>query len=572
MCAGLQGRELTHKKKNPSIATGVFRTPCSAWIEIPAKPKQSVLAELVHGVVFAAGFQGCFTSEVLFVSIANVGAGHVLVLNAGDTLTDLLTLNAFHVGQHAFFCEVPFGQVVGGQRSGVVGRQGDQVVEDTSLSRSVALEGADHFVSTSSQVSCVVVNAHQLGAVVGRNVLTFANHDVEHLLTEVQSPVERWAVVVNQLGVRDGFTDFVNHASDLTNVRLLGFDPQHVSAVLQRSDAVQYAACFTGASAELEQVGRQTLRTQQLAATVQNYVAVVQVGSRNFFAIQEGVVLVAQVARLVGNSDLLGQASTQGVGTCNDNAVVDAQLEECVANSVDLGQEVGVSNGHFTVLVAALLLIGNLVFDLDAASTRFDHFLSQQVGGFWVTETSVDVGNDRYNVSFVAVDLSLDFVCFYFVASSASSVQSGEQQVQLTGVSLAQEGVQLFDQAGNRGFLVHGLIRQRTEIPTQSSNHPTRQEEVARGGGLQVLLDRNQLLLTDETMPAAQGLGVDGGVSIVLSHVFAHDVGSVLSDFQTGFETVLGAHAGHGLRVNSAPTAACGGFKGGYGFDVVLIS
>ena len=486
-------------------------------------------------------------------------------------MTDLLTLNAFHVSQHAFFCEVPFGQVVGRQRGGVVGRQGDQVVEDTSLSRSVALEGADHFVSTSSQVSGVVVNAHQLGAVVGRNVFAFANHDVEHLLTEVQSPVERWAVVVNQLGVRDGFTNFVNHASDLTNVRLLGFDPQHVGAVLQRGDAVQYAACFTGASAELEQVGRQALRTQQLATAVQNHVAVVQVGSGNFFAIQEGVVLVAQVARLVGNSDLLGQASTQGVGTSNDHAVVDAQLEECVANSVDLGQEVGVRNGDFTVLVAALLLVGNLVFDLDAASTRFDHLLGQQVGGFRVTETSVDVGNDRYNVRFVAVDLSLDFVCFDFVASSASSVQSGEQQVQLTGVSLAQEGVQLFDQAGNRGFLVHGLIRQRTEIRTQSSNHPTRQVEVTLVGGLQVLLDRNQLLLTDETMPAAQGLGVDGGVSIVLGHVFAHDVGSVLSDFQTGFEAVLGAHAGHGLRVDSAPAAASGCFQGGNGFDVVLI-
>src|SRR5690606_32813263 len=115
------------------------------------------------------------------------------------------------------------------------------------------------------QFGVVVVDAHQLGAVVGGNVLAFGNHGVEHLLTEVQGPVEGRAVVVDQLGVRDDLTDAVNHALDLANVRLLGLDPQQVSAVLQAGDAVQYAAVFAGASAELEQVGRQTLRTQQLA-------------------------------------------------------------------------------------------------------------------------------------------------------------------------------------------------------------------------------------------------------------------------------------------------------------------
>src|SRR5690606_35606817 len=131
----------------------------------------------------------------------------------------------------------------------------------------------------------------------------------------------RRAVVVDQLGVRDDLADLVNHGSDLTNVRLLGLDPQQVGTVLQRSDAVQDAACFASASAELEQVGRQTLGTQQLAFTIQNHVAVVQIGRGHFFAIQEGVVLVAQVASGVGDSDLLGQASTQGVGTRNDHAV-----------------------------------------------------------------------------------------------------------------------------------------------------------------------------------------------------------------------------------------------------------
>ena len=229
-------------------------------------------------------------------------------------------------------------------------------------------------------------------------------------------------------------------------------------------------------------------------------------------------------------------------------------------------------NGHFAVLVAALLLVGNLVFDLDAASARFDHALGQQVSGFRVTETSVDVGDDRDDVSFVVVDLVLDLSGLGVVAGSASGVQSGEQQVQFAAVSLAQEGVQLFDQVGDGSLLVHRLVRQRAEVGTQSSNHPAGQVQIALVGGAQVLLDGDQLLLTDEAVPATQGLGVLGRVGVVLGHVFAHDVSGVLGDFQTGLEAVLSAHASDGLRVDRAPAAACGFFQSGNGFDVVLIS
>ncbi len=221
--------------------------------------------------------------------------------------------------------------------------------------------------------------------------------------------------------------------------------------------------------------------------------------------------------------------------------------------------------------MAALLLVGNLVFDLDAASTGFDHLLGQQVGGFGVTETGVDVGDDRYYVGFVVVDLVLDFLLLGLVASFASGVQRGEQQVQFAGVSLAQEGVQLADQTGNGGLLVHGLVRQRAELGAQGSNHPAGQVQVALVGGLQVLLDRNQLLLTDEAVPAAQGLGVQGRVGVVLGHVLAHDGRGVLGDVQTGLEAVLGAHASYGFRVDGAPAAAEFLFQGGNGLDVVLI-
>ncbi len=229
-------------------------------------------------------------------------------------------------------------------------------------------------------------------------------------------------------------------------------------------------------------------------------------------------------------------------------------------------------NGHFAVLVAALLLVGNLVLDLDAAGACFDHALGQQVGGFRVAETGIDVGDDRDDVGFEVVDLRLDFSGLGVVAGFAGGVQGGEQQVQLAGVGLAQEGVQLFDQVGDGGLLVHRLIRQRAEVGAQGSDHPAGQVEVALVGGLQVLLDGDQLLLTDEAVPAAQGLSVLGRVGVVLGHVFAHDVSGVLGDFQTGLEAVLSAHASDGLRVDRAPAAACGFFQSGNGFDVVLIS
>ncbi len=228
-------------------------------------------------------------------------------------------------------------------------------------------------------------------------------------------------------------------------------------------------------------------------------------------------------------------------------------------------------NGDFTVLVTALLLVGNLVFDLDAASACFDHALGQQVGGFRVTETSVDVGDDRYDVGFVVVDLVLDLSSLGAVAGFASGVQSGEQQVQFTAVSLTQEGVQLFDQVGDGSLLVHRLVRQRAEVGTQRSNHPAGQVQVALVGGAQVLLDGDQLLLANEAVPATQRLGVLGRVGVVLGHVLAHDVGGVLSDFQTGLEAVLSAHAGDRFRVDSAPAAASGFFQRGNGLDVVLI-
>jgi hypothetical protein len=106
------------------------------------------------------------------------------------------------------------------------------------------------------------------------------------------------------------------------------------------------------------------------------------------------------------------------------------------------------------------------------------------------------------------------------------------------GIGLAQERVKLFDQARHGGLLVHGLVRQRTELAAQCRDHPAGEVQIALVRVAEVLLDRDQLLLTDKAVPAAQGLGVLT-VSASYSAMSAHDRRRVAGDIQTGLEAVL---------------------------------
>jgi len=229
-----------------------------------------------------------------------------------------------------------------------------------------------------------------------------------------------------------------------------------------------------------------------------------------------------------------------------------------------------VGNGYLTVLVAALLLVGHLILDLDGAGARLDHLLGQQVGRFGVTETGVDVGDNGHNVSLEVVDLVLHVLGLDFVTSFAGVVQGAEQAAQFAGVSLAQEGVQLFDQAGHGSLLVHRLVGQRTEVGAQGRDHPAGQVQIALVGIVEVLLDGDQLLLTDKAVPAAQGLGVLAAVSVVLFHVLAHDRGGVFGDIQTGLEAVLGLHTSGVFGVDGIPGATVLGTELGDCVDVLL--
>jgi hypothetical protein len=185
-------------------------------------------------------------------------------------------------------------------------------------------------------------------------------------------------------------------------------------------------------------------------------VAAQRVG-RDLLDVEEGVVLVAEVARRLGDGDLLREAGAQRVGAGDDDAVVDAEFEEGVPHGVDLREEVLVRHGDLAVLVAALLLVGDLVLDLDGARAGLDHLLGEQVGRLGVAEAGVDVGDDRNDVGLVVVDLRLDELHGGLIAR-ARVVELREEQVELARVGLAEEGVQLGDEGRNRCLLVHRLV------------------------------------------------------------------------------------------------------------------
>src|SRR3546814_2469685 len=113
---------------------------------------------------------------------------------------------------------------------------------------------------------------------------------------------------------------------------------------------------------------------------------------------------------------------------------------------------------------------------------------------------------------FVVVDRVLDLLRLDRVPGVARRVEFAEQAAQFAGVGLAQEGVDFLDQRRNAGLFVHRLVGQRTELAAQRGDHPARQIDVAALGGAEMLLDRDHLLLRDEAVPAAERLGVVGGI------------------------------------------------------------
>ncbi len=224
-----------------------------------------------------------------------------------------------------------------------------------------------------------------------------------------------------------------------------------------------------------------------------------------------------------------------------------------MAAGADLRQEHLVRHSHLAVLVAALLFVGDLIFDLQSARARFDHLLGEQIGRFSIAKTSVDVGDDGHDMGLEVVDLLDQRFFLRLVACLASGVEGAEDIVELTGIRLTQESVELLDQCRHRGLLVHRLIGKRSELGAKGCDHPAGEIQIAAIGLAEMLLDRNQLLLGDEAMPAAERLGVFGRVGVIVSHVGAHQRSRIARDVQAGLEAVLQTHARHGFGADAVP-------------------
>ena len=200
--------------------------------------------------------------------------------------------------------------------------------------------------------------------------------------------------------------------------------------------------------------------------------AVVVVGGIHFVAIEEAVVLVAQVAGFLRIGDRLGQAGAEAVGARHDDAFGNTQFKEGIADRADLLVEFLMRHGDLAVLVAALLFVRHLVLDLQRAGTGFDHLLGEEVCRLGIAETGVDIGDDWDDMRFVLVDFLDQALRIDRVIGFLRRVQFAKQAAQFAGIRLVEEGVEFLDQVGDAGLFVHRLIGQRTEFAAQRGNHP----------------------------------------------------------------------------------------------------
>ncbi len=127
---------------------------------------------------------------------------------------------------------------------------------------------------------------------------------------------------------------------------------------------------------------------------------------------------------------------------------------------------------YLAILVAALLFVRHLVFDLQRTSASFDHLLCKQICCFCVAEPCVDVGDDRHDMRLMAFNLVHDGSSTRRIVLFACIIQLPEQYVQLAAVGLTQKGVEFFDKGRNTCFLMHGLVGQWAKFAAQRSNHP----------------------------------------------------------------------------------------------------
>ena len=118
---------------------------------------------------------------------------------------------------------------------------------------------------------------------------------------------------------------------------------------------------------------------------------------------------------------------------------------------------------------------------------------------------------------------------------------------------------------------MHRLVGKGTEFAAQCRDHPAGKVEIAFFRGSKVLLHRDHLLLGDETVPAAERLGVLGRVGIIGCHVLPHDVGGVAGDVEAGLEAILQLHSGNRFGADGVPgSVLCCDQLAGFGYLVFV--
>ncbi len=139
---------------------------------------------------------------------------------------------------------------------------------------------------------------------------------------------------------------------------------------------------------------------------------------------------------------------------------------------------------YLAVLVAALLLVGHLILDLDGTRPRLDHLscASRYVASAF-PKPSINVGNDRHHVG-LEVDQSASVTALHF----STSFPAFSSRVQLRGTgppssrasAWRKNGVELLDRAlAPTSFSCIDWSGSGPKLRAKRRYHPARQVQIA---------------------------------------------------------------------------------------------
>ena len=263
-----------------------------------------------------------------------------------------------------------------------------------------------------------------------------------------------------------------------------------------------------------------------------------RVGVADRFGLEPFDIARGQIAGVLADRDLLGQAGAKAVGAGDDDAIVHAQLLKRQTAGAQLFDEILARHGDLAVLVAALLGVRDLVFDLQRAGAGLDQFLGQQISGVFVAKARIDIGDDRNHMGFEIVQLFDDLGA---LGIRFGGFQFLEQVVDRDLVGLTQRDIDFMDQIGDGGLFMHRLVGQVAPAVAQTGDHPARQIDISALGGAAHALHGLDHLLGVEARPAAQRLGELAAVGVIGGHVGAHHGCHVAGDVQMRVIGVLHA-------------------------------